>query len=250
MEKFLFLDLDDTVFQTRRKCQSLEQATPAAYSLSGEPSSYFLPKQKVLLGLLQDQWKIIPTTARTQAAYRRVDLGFACHNGVILNHGATILLQNGEEDQQWREHIEPLLTSLSSPFKAIKKSIETYAQQHQIDVLVRIIDEGGLDFYVEVRHHQANYAQLQTVLVDCIKPLLDTSAEFYAYLNSNSLTILPSVLNKSHAVKYQLDKLERDYGEILTMGMGDSQSDAPFIALCDYAMTPKGTQLHQQLVRD
>ena len=248
MEKFLFLDLDDTVFQTRRKCASLEQATPAAYALSGEPSSYSLPKQKTLLALLHEQWRIIPTTARTQAAYVRVDLGVPCNNGVILNHGATILDENGQEDGQWRARLEPQLATVQAMFSELKQVIEQYAEQQHIELLVRIIHEAGLDFYVEVRHHQAVYAELHSILVNCVQPLLQEFTAFQAYLNSNSLTILPRSINKSHAVNYRLDALKQQYGEILTMGMGDSLSDAPFIAQCDYAMIPQGAQLHQQLV--
>ena len=248
MEKFLFLDLDDTVFQTRRKCASLEQATPAAFTLSGEPSSYYLPKQKTLLALLHEQWRIIPTTARTQAAYARVDLAIPCNDGVILNHGATILDEKGQEDAEWRAYLEPKLAVVQVFFGELKQVIEQYAEQHNLELLVRIIHEAGLDFYVEVRHHQAIYAELQTVLVHCVQPLLEKFTVFQAYLNSNSLTILPRSVNKSHAVNYRLEALKQQYGEILTMGMGDSLSDAPFIAQCDYAMIPRGAQLHQQLV--
>lgn len=248
MEKFLFLDLDDTVFQTRRKCSSLERAIPAAYSLSGKPSSYFLPKQKELLRLLHDQWRIIPTTARTKAAYERVNLGISCDDGAIVNHGATILLANQQEDSEWRARIEPTLMALETMLQQLRQAISAYAKQHHIDLLVRIIDEAGLSYYVEVRHHQAIYEQLHSVLDDCIQPLLKRFPQFQAYLNSNSLTILPRIVNKSHAVNYRLDTLRQQYGEIITMGMGDSLSDASFIALCDYAMVPQRTQLHQKLI--
>jgi len=248
MEKFLFLDLDDTVFQTRRKCASIEQAIPAAYALSGEPSSYYLPKQKTLLALLHEQWRIIPTTARTQAAYARVDLGIPCNDGVILNHGATILCTNGQEDSQWRVRLETQLKILQPLLHELKQAIEVYAQQKSINVLVRIIHESGLDYYLEVRHHQALFIELESVLKNCVQPLLQEMSVFKSYLNSNSLTILPCDINKSHAVSYRIAELSLQYGEILTMGMGDSLSDAPFISLCDYAMIPRGAQLHQQLV--
>ncbi len=248
MEKFLFLDLDDTVFQTRRKCASIEQAIPVAYALSGEPSSYCLPKQKTLLALLHEQWRIIPTTARTQAAYARVDLGISCNNGVILNHGATILDTNGQEDAHWKARLEPQLKKLQPLLHELKQAIEVYAQEQFINVLVRIIHEAGLDYYLEVRHHQALLIELEAVLKNCVQPLLQKKSGFTAYLNSNSLTILPANINKSYAVSYRIAELSLQYGEILTMGMGDSLSDAPFIAQCDYAMIPQGTQLHQQLV--
>lgn len=248
MGKFLFLDLDDTVFQTARKCTSLEHAVPASYNLAGTPSSYFLPKQRRLLQGLSEQWRIIPTTARTQASYARVELGVACTDGAILNHGATILCADGQEDEQWRTKIEVPLKALSSLLVPIKESIARYAQAHGIEVLVRITTESDLNYYVEVRHKQANNAELQSLLKQYIQPLLADYVDFKVYLNSNSLTILPCCVNKAHAVAYYIKMLEQQYGEILTMGMGDSLSDAPFMALCDYVMAPKDTQLHEQLL--
>ena len=248
MEKFLFLDLDDTVFQTRRKCSSLDQASPAAYNVSGEPNSYYLPKQKTLLALLHEQWRIIPTTARTQAAYARVNLSVPCRDGVILNHGATILDAKGQQDLQWQAYLAPKLAAIQNDFAQLKQVIEQYAAQSHLDLLVRIIHEAGIDFYVEVRHRQAIHAELHAVLAQCVRPLLQEFTAFQAYLNHNSLTLLPQCLNKSHAVDYRLSALRQQYGEILTMGMGDSLSDAPFMAQCDYALVPQGAQLHQQLV--
>ncbi|MCF7970227.1 MAG: hypothetical protein K9L22_03555 [Methylococcaceae bacterium] len=248
MEKFLFLDLDDTIFQTARKCASLDQATPASYNLAGDPSSYFLPKQQVLLQTLAEQWRIIPTTARTQASYARVALGIPCLDGAILNHGATILDADGREDSRWRAKIDLPLSTLSAALLTIKQTIERYAEQHALDLLVRVTTESSLDYYVEVRHHQADIVALQGLLQGYIQPLLLNYTDFQVYLNNNSLTILPHCVNKSHAVEYRIKSLEQEYGEIVTMGMGDSLSDAPFMALCDYVMTPKHTQLHGFLV--
>ena len=248
MEKFLFLDLDDTVFQTARKCASLEYASPASYNLAGEASSYFLPKQRQLLKDLSRQWRIIPTTARTQASYARVELGVSCADGTILNHGATILCADGREDRQWRIKTESSLKALSPLLVQIKQAIEQYAHINDIAVLVRIIHESGLEYCTEVRHHQADYAQLQNLLTQYIQPLLMEYIDFKVYLNGNCLTILPRCVNKAHAVEYCIQALEQQYGEIITMGMGDSLSDLPFMTLCDYVMTPKHTQLHKHLL--
>lgn len=250
MEKFLFLDLDDTVFQTRRKCSDNKQVSIASYNLAGQPSSYFLPKQKTLLALLDEQWRIIPTTARTQDAYARVDLGLSLYDGAILNHGGTIISADGQVNTQWYDAIQSQLEVAYPLFPQIKKSIQCYAKQHNMDVMIRVIEEAELQYYIEVRHNQAVFSELELVLMQCVKPLLQKMRLFDVYLNSNSLTILPKCINKLHAVDYRIGVLKHDYGEILTMGMGDSLSDAPFIALCDYAMIPQNTQLHQQLITD
>ena len=55
--------------------------------------------------------------------------------------------------------------------------------------------------------------------------------------------MLAKTLNKARAVNYLHDRLEAEDGDILTLGMGDSQSDARFMAACDYAIVPSGTQL-------
>jgi predicted mannosyl-3-phosphoglycerate phosphatase (HAD superfamily) len=200
------------------------------------------------LKALAEQWRIIPTTARTQASYARVDLGVPCLDGAILNHGATILNADGMEDSQWRAQIDSALSSLSAALLAIKQAISYYAEQQALNILVRITTESSLDYYVEVRHHQADTLALQDLLQSYIQPLLRDYSDFHVYLNNNSLTILPHCVNKSHAVKYRIKALEQEYGEIVTMGMGDSLSDVPFMALCDYVMTPKHTQLHGCLV--
>ncbi len=248
MEKFLFLDLDDTVFQTARKCSGLEQATPASYNLSGEPSSYFLPKQRQLLNDLAKQWRIIPTTARTMASYSRVKLGVDCVDGAILNHGGTILDNTGAEDKHWREQVAQQLSPLRVDMIELKALISDYAQRQNLDILVRITTESALDYYVEIRHKQANFMALQGILTEMVQPLLKKYPDFEVYLNSNSLTILPLCVNKQHAVAYKMQALKQHYGEILTMGMGDSLSDAAFMGLCDYVMTPQNSQLHRQLI--
>jgi hypothetical protein len=44
-------------------------------------------------------------------------------------------------------------------------------------------------------------------------------------------------------VAYVTARLRAEHGEIVTFGMGDSRSDARFMADCDYAIVPRGTQL-------
>ena len=249
MEKFLFLDLDDTVFQTRRKCVSLEGAIPASYNRHGEPSSYCLPKQQHLLNLLDEQWRIIPTTARTRDAYHRVNLAINFNDGAILNHGATIINETDQEDEQWWQQLKPQLVQLQSIFIQLEQQIKQFSKQHQFDIMTRMISEIDLNYYLEVRHNQALSLPLQQLLNDCIQPLLqEFKGTFESHLNSNSLTILPCIINKSHAVNYRINQLKHQYGEIITMGMGDSLSDAPFIRLCDYAMIPNASQIHRQLI--
>jgi predicted mannosyl-3-phosphoglycerate phosphatase (HAD superfamily) len=46
-----------------------------------------------------------------------------------------------------------------------------------------------------------------------------------------------------------LDRYRQQHAELLTFAAGgDSYTDAPFMALCDYAIVPRGTQLYGRLV--
>ena len=248
MEKFLFLDLDDTVFQTKRKCNTLANTAIASYNLKGEASSYFSAKQVLLMQGLSEQWRIIPTTARTQASYARVNLGLSCHEGAILNHGGTVLLNDGLEDKTWQTHIKNQLIPLTPLLTQLQHAIQQYAISQYLDILVRITHESDCDFYIEVRHKHANNTELSCLLVDYIQPLLSKHPDFEAYLNGNSLTILPHCINKSHAVTYKIEALKQQYGDILTMGFGDSLTDLAFMAHCDYTMLPKQSQNYQKLM--
>ena len=71
----------------------------------------------------------------------------------------------------------------------------------------------------------------------------EAGQDFYLHRNSNNLAVLPKTLNKARAVHHLRQQLQAEHGEIMTLGMGDSQSDARFMAACDYAIVPSGTQL-------
>jgi predicted mannosyl-3-phosphoglycerate phosphatase (HAD superfamily) len=69
----------------------------------------------------------------------------------------------------------------------------------------------------------------------------------YWHLNGNNLAVLPKIINKESAVSYLIDVYRQQHPELLTFGAGDSKTDAPFMALCDYALIPKNTQLFKTL---
>ncbi len=73
--------------------------------------------------------------------------------------------------------------------------------------------------------------------------IADGNRDYVVHRNGNNLAILPKALDKAHAVAHITARLKAEHGEIVTFGMGDSRSDARFMAACDYAIIPRGTQL-------
>ena len=65
--------------------------------------------------------------------------------------------------------------------------------------------------------------------------------------NGNNLALLPPWLDKAHAVRRLQEQYRRRYGTILSIGMGDSASDLPFMQRCDYLLTPVGSQIARAL---
>ncbi len=59
---------------------------------------------------------------------------------------------------------------------------------------------------------------------------------------------MPPFLGKAHAVARLLPRLRQAHPEAPILGFGDSLTDAPFMALCDYAVTPTGSQLAARLL--
>lgn len=247
MEKFLFLDLDDTVFQTLRKCPEADNLLPVAFLSGGEPISYCTARQVRLIELLAETWRIIPTTARDRDAFARVKLPVAWREGAILNHGAMIIDDDGMPNTVWQQTIVTRLAPYRPCFAPIEKSIRAFARERNMPLKVRVIQE-DVPFYLVVKHREAEIDALKSVRDQCIKPLLSNMAlEFYIHLNDNNLAILPSAVNKANAVDHLIKRLRLRYGEVMTLGMGDSLTDIQFMALCDYALIPGRTQLHAAL---
>ncbi|MGQ0592716.1 MAG: hypothetical protein ACT4QB_08715 [Gammaproteobacteria bacterium] len=243
MERFLFLDLDDTVFQTRAKCGPESDLTAAAYLKDGSAISYCTSRQRALLEMFGRELRIIPTTARNLDAFSRVALPFSEMS--ILDHGGIILDAGREPDRPWLERMQRLTRSIAGLLHDLAAGIAIWGRHRGIEVCPRIIGDCGLDLYVLVKHAKGDTAALQAMLDGCVQPwIARAGAAFKTQLNGNHLAILPAFLDKAHAVAYVIERLTERYGDVLTFGMGDSMSDRDFVLLCDYALVPRGTQLY------
>ncbi len=249
MQTYIFLDLDDTLFQTLRKCPTPLTEHPVvvrAYLPDGTPNSFATAKQQWLWAWLQQTGKVIPVTARDHAAFHRVNLAFT--EEIILNHGAVILDKQGQLDSFWMAKMRSELTDAYPHLFSVWKKIEAYCQ-HNSGYTLRLVSDFDTIWYGVVKHSEGTEAILKAILDDI---LITTSAftegHLYWHLNGNNLAVLPACINKQYAVSYLLQRYTKQHGEIVSFAAGDSKTDAAFMALCDYAFIPKNTQLHSELL--
>ncbi|MEQ1635865.1 MAG: hydrolase [Methylococcales bacterium] len=249
MQSYIFLDLDDTLFQTLRKC-ALGADDPdlqmRACLPDGTPNSFATRKQQWLWDWLAKGFKIVPVTGRDLQAFKGVNLPF--QEEVVLNHGAVILNKQRAVDQVWMDKVLHELPDYYAQLNALWVEIEVYTKQHQ-GFKLRLVNDFDVTWYGVIKHTSGQEAPLRALLNAVIKSFPEiVDGSLYWHLNGNNLAILPKIINKEAAVSYLMAGYRQLHPELLTFGAGDSHSDAAFMALCDYALVPKNTQLFSSLV--
>jgi len=249
MQSYIFLYLDDTLFQTVRKC-ALGADDPRlqarAFLFDGSPNSYPTQKQQWLWQWLEKGFKIVPVTGRDAHAFDRVMLPF--QEEVVLNHGAVILDKQRNIDCVWMDGMMEALPRYHEKLLDVWAEVESYCQRYNGFKQRLVVDFDTL-WYGVIKHVDGTETTLKTLLDSIIKThhhILDGS--LYWHLNGNNLAVLPKIINKESAVSYLIDSYKQQHPELLTFGAGDSKTDAPFMTLCDYALIPKNTQLFETLV--
>lgn len=247
MELFVFLDLDDTIFQTKRKCPEDKPIFPAAFGKDGSVMSFFTSKQVKLFKLLNHKTRLIPTTARNHSAFLLTKI--ENFDYAIINHGGIILNADGSVHQGWFNSMKTLLEPALNDLQALKQILEAESIKRNNNFKIRLIEDLGLTFYLLVKHEERDNQALKMLLTEVIDPYLrQYNLDFYCHLNDNNLAVLPRFLNKAPAVRFLQQELDKQYSEYLSVGMGDSLTDIAYMQLCDYFMTPKNSQIVRECI--
>lgn len=244
MKKFLFADLDDTLFQTLGKCGGLEAGLlePTTYYKDGSVCSYTTPAQRSFLALLQDGMTMIPTTARDLDGLRRVHLPFDSY--AVINYGGVVLEPGGGVDQPWLDGMRTAMHAALPGMLELAAHIDAHGAASGYGGRARMIEDFGTPFFLVVKDPDKQAERLASLEEHVVQPWIeDGQRDYFIHRNGNNLAILPKALDKANAVAHITARLRQEHGDIVTFGMGDSRSDARFMAACDYAIIPRGTQL-------
>lgn len=242
---FLFCDLDDTLFQSRRKTPSMDGVSTAARGPDGQPNGFMTPAQRRVLDTLNSWATLIPVTARDLDAYTRVHLPPAPF--AVLDHGG-LILENGTPMPAWAAHMRQQLAPAVPLLDQLHALAQGVIASEGLACTSRIIGDQGQPFYWLSKYRDEQAAHLDRMLEAVALPWVDARrGQWWVHRNGNNLAVLPSALQKKHAVAFLLERLRATHPELVTWGMGDSHSDVPFMQLCDYLISPAGSQLTAQL---
>jgi hypothetical protein len=158
----------------------------------------------------------------------------------VCAHGGMILDANGAVDAGWDASIRAYANTHAAMLSSLTTALDQAANDAQLAVQSRVQMEGDIALYALARHKHADEAELGAV-ADAVAGRLP--AGWTDHRNSNAVAFLPPFLGKHHAVAHMLSGLRARFPDAPVIGIGDSITDAPFMALCDFAMTPTGSQL-------
>lgn len=240
MRAIALVDLDDTLFQTLRKCPPdvpHDRLTPLGFAKDGSALSYATPRQVRFIEWLAETTHMVPVTARSLDALRRARIPFSA---AVCAHGGVVLDETGEIDAAWAEVITAKAMGHADELAVLVDAITAEADTRAVAVNARVLMEGDLPLYALAKHADMDHAALFAV-VDAAVPALP--ADWTDHRNGNNVALMPPYLGKRHAVAHILPGLRARFPDAPVIGIGDSLTDAPFMGLCDYAMMPPRSQL-------
>lgn len=235
----IFVDLDDTLFQTAHKMPDGLPRIPVTTDIDGRPNGYMSKVQHMFLHWLLDCADVVPVTARSVEAYRRVRLPFV--RGAICSHGGTLLGPEGSCDREWRMRMSRILQPFHDRLPALSEEVLLLGEALGYSLRSWVVAEDGLRHYAVTKHNESD----DTLLADVLARVQSQGllAGMWVHRNGNNLAFLPSGLSKQAAVQEWLRRDRSVRGERPVIGLGDSISDLGFMDLCHLWATPSGSQL-------
>jgi len=234
MRAIALVDLDDTLFQTLRKCPPdvpQDALVPLGFARDGSPLSYATPRQQSFIAWLSETAWFVPVTARSRDALNRVRIPFTA---AICAHGGMIVGEDGEPDADWQAHI----AREAAAHRPALERLEAEVTALDPNLAVRILTEEGTGLYLLVK----DPGQDENVLNAAVERVAVPEG-WTLHRNGNNAAFMPPFLGKARAVEALLPRLRAAHPNAPVIGIGDSITDAPFMALCDFAMMPPRSQL-------
>jgi len=235
----IFVDLDDTLFRSRRRAESPPGRRAAlgrlvARKADGTPYSYMSPQSERFFDWLRTADRVIPNTARTTEALRRVDLPFVDYR--ICSLGGVILDPAGTVDTDWDEEVARRLDQLSVEPSELAERLAPLAAEYELRL--RVVGDVGRDLHLSARDPARDPRRLAAFVG---KAQTEVPAGWRLRPTAHDAAFYPTSLGKAEAQRWLSAHRLEPAG--LTIGVGDRMDDADFMSLCDYVIAPPSSDI-------
>jgi hydroxymethylpyrimidine pyrophosphatase-like HAD family hydrolase len=244
MTRTIFLtDLDDTLFSTLRKATG--PVGPAVTDAKNGHHSHMSPAQEGLFSLMRAIGEVIPVTARSSDAFARVKLDFGSKRA-ILSNGSVVLDEEGDLDRDWFSHTSGIGRSVEGLLDGMVAAIGEEFGEAARSWVVR---EYGAPIYFCVKMNKEDQEEIRTGLIQAAVLLMDRFdlGGFQQHVNGNNLSFTPNGISKRDACLHLIPRLG-ERSALTLIGAGDSNTDLPFMALCDHLIIPSGSQISERML--
>jgi len=235
----LFIDLDDTIFQTKEK--NPVATIQVTFAPNSNKNSYMTESQHLFFELFNQSKnvKIIPTTARDFRQYHNTFFSQKLQSETAILYFSGIIIDEGIEDEEWTAKIQKAFSQLKISIKQVLDNVQKIIEKNPQFSIYNVDN-----FYITIKANVDCPENLRESIFSQIRTL--KTEEYFIHENGRQISLVPLFLDKYHAVNYLINK----YKPKLTLGMGDSLSDLPFMQDCDFMILPKNSQIVKNRIQD
>lgn len=252
----IFIDLDDTVFQTKRKIPKdtpSEQLRLGAKGKISDKNSYLTQTQQQLFDWLSQSSLVIPVTGRTQSSMERTLLPFESYK--VIHHGAIILSPSGEPVPEWQQYVSQQHTSHEKVMRNLVEICHTACDEQrnsniQSRAMINEINGSISEIVIKLNNAVSLKKAEITAQLKVIKHAIELKfdlGQVAVHQNENNITLSVPGVSKKEAVHWLVNGPMKALAaeDRLKIGIGDSLSDLPFMRYCDFFMLPVASQIDQ-----
>lgn len=235
-----FSDLDDTLFSSPRKFDSLKGTTAATTTSKGDVGAYASHAQSKMLELVSKNCLLVPVTGRPTASLNRVSFKFK--GDKVSSHGAIILDSDNNIIPEWQQILEVEVAPWRIKMAELNTLVCAHIKAKGLDLRVRIVEDYGYPCYLCIKGDADDLVDIQATDFGHL------SDGFFIHINSRNLAFLPPYASKQRSVNFLKERYEKEFeGAQMYLGLGDSSSDLPFMSECHFQIFPSASQISETI---